>query len=63
MIPLLLGIALLFFALPGTVVPVLSGIADGPAPVLAEDLFRLALATALRLLVHRLVSGRHRDFR
>jgi hypothetical protein len=54
MIPLFLCLALLFLALPGT------------APVLAEDLFRLAfaaLATALRLLVHRFVSGGHRDFR
>jgi len=66
MIPLLLFLALLFLALPDTVVPVLPGAAGGTAPVLVEAFLRLAfaaLATALVLLAGRVVSGRHRDFR
>lgn len=60
MIPLLLCLALLFLALPGTVVPVRPGVAGSTAPVLVEAFLRLAFS-ALVLLVRRIASGLHRD--
>jgi hypothetical protein len=66
MIPLLFFVLLLFVALSQAAVPSVAGISEAAGRILLDVLFRLALVgllTALLLVVHSAVSGRHPDSR